>query len=794
MAGETNDTPITTPSDQLSTSNPSGSTTGNTTVTGMPPDQQAQPQAQQPQAPQAPDQSQAPQAPQPGQQPQQAPAPTAQPAPPSRTQKFLSRAREISDEMAGGDPYKTQIDPNTGETTRTRQPLNPRAISMAIIFEALQGGLAGAGAHGPDAVGQAAQAGLKQGQQIADQRQEAQAKQDQEAQTDLRNRQQVVTNLLQTRLLAQSVGKQSMEQAQQSVAAWADRWKQHQEEPSSILGRDMSHESAITMLNKQPMGTAEIEITGVHPRTDEKGNLVYQNLNGQPVSEDTPGAYVAPDFDYAVVKANAKVRPVGPDGKLDAEHALAQKRNYTQYTGNADGTFPQDFTVDKMTDNAMLMQSRTASAVQKLVDTQRAAAHLPPLNIDDDLAQNSNVRNGLNAYMAALNTPGANYTDAYNAVLNAQGGKFANAAGTIQNWFGGKDHVATLNAGISAQDFNTAVKADPSILADPKNLQKALSSGDPVIKAAGVAQQKQNDQEAVHQETLKANAAASAHVWSEDAIADHKAKLALNGASPESAELLAQPATRNADGVLMHQAYFDSLPAKVKDQVRDIAYGDDAAPTTRTKESDAKNAMIHAAFPGFQASRFHTWQAVQKSATSGKLAEGFKNLNTAMDHAAELYDSSTALATLPLVSGIAGGLGNDAANKYHLAGIGFSEELGKAVKNGVLTQPQSDEMQNAIIGHNPLSARSKIRAALPLIKARIDEQQHIMDQANPVGVSPIQVFSKQAKDNYERLSGESGASPSTHPVTPASASQYSATTKDGKMGYIQGKGWITIPQ
>lgn len=79
---------------------------------------------------------------------------------------------------------KTTIDVNTGETTKTPVPRSRADIGMAIALEAISGGLAGLQGKGPNRFGQAAAAGLQQGQQIEAQRKAEDQQQAQEASAD----------------------------------------------------------------------------------------------------------------------------------------------------------------------------------------------------------------------------------------------------------------------------------------------------------------------------------------------------------------------------------------------------------------------------------------------------------------------------------------------------------------------------------------------------------------------------------------------------------------------------------
>ena len=92
--------------------------------------------------------------------------------------------RNVAQALAGGPSYRTSVDPNTGQVTRTQVPLSKGDVAMALAFTALSGGLAGLGQRGPNAVGLAGAAGLAQGQQLAQQRQQSSQQQTEDAKAD----------------------------------------------------------------------------------------------------------------------------------------------------------------------------------------------------------------------------------------------------------------------------------------------------------------------------------------------------------------------------------------------------------------------------------------------------------------------------------------------------------------------------------------------------------------------------------------------------------------------------------
>jgi hypothetical protein len=98
--------------------------------------------------------------------------------------RHASILHDIAQTLAGGPRYRTIIDPQTGATTRTPIPLDRKDIGMAIAMSALQGGLSGLQAKGPNHDAQAAALGFNA---TAQARQQADEKQDAQAQADYAN-------------------------------------------------------------------------------------------------------------------------------------------------------------------------------------------------------------------------------------------------------------------------------------------------------------------------------------------------------------------------------------------------------------------------------------------------------------------------------------------------------------------------------------------------------------------------------------------------------------------------------
>lgn len=800
---------------QYQVSDPSQTTTGDTSITGIAPtpDGQMPPQtpAAQPAAsaapapnPNAPDASSPNPGPQGGQQanPQnknQNPAPPQAPPQQSATQKFLSRAREISNELVP-TPYTTKIDPTTGETTRTPHPLNARALSLSLVLEAIQGGASGAGKTGPGATGQAAEAGLKQGEQIADNRQQAQAQSDQQSQTDLRNRQQVITNLLQTRQLAQTLGRQSLEEAQKSVAADSAEWQAHQEDQSSIINQGMSHDDAYAALAKLPPGTAQVLITAARPRVDPKtGKPVYQLPNGQPVDQDTPGAYQAPDFTYAVVKPTAKHSITDNDGNLTPEVKDNVKYGFQQIPAGADGKYPANYQVDGKAYQAGTRGTQIAKALNVEINKARAAVGLDPIDISKDTASDSTVRNGMMVYNGVLKSSNGDHQKAYDAV--AANPQTAGAAGTIQNWFGGKEAVAHLDNMAQQQAYDSSVQNGDHPLVTRDDAQRAEASHVPAVQAAGKARLAAINKEDNEELSKRAYATAGAEVWKESEVAKVKARLAQQGGADN-------PYFNEAPDVKtgMKENYLNSL--QDGQLVREVIKGT-ANVNLRTKAGVALATEAANATNGrWDGTKYEGYQKLRNS-VAGKQGDYFASGSTALDHLNAAYQSADRLSAVPLVGALSrkgwfGTGAQDNAKRFDTDRKTASVEVGKAVEGGVLTNEDKKAWDAKVDSWGPQEFKSAARAMSDLIYERMQEKRDQLRQLAPAGiVTGLHGMTQRGVSSYNAMTGKgikyedqelnNDSSPSSQLANPTQPS-FTAKTKDGKYGQTADGTWHQITQ
>ena len=663
--------------------------------------------------------------------------------------RIIQSARDVSAALMP-TPYKTTIDAD-GNTVRTPQPLHARAFGIALAMEALQGGLAGAGERGTNATGQAAVAGMAQGEKIAAARQAAQAASDEQAQTDLKTKQQVTINGMQTRLLAQTIGRGNMEDAQQQVKMDSADWSEHQEDPQSIKGQGLDKSDALAMYNKLGPGNAQILITGTKPRLDADGNEVWQK-DGKVVPEGTPGAYKAPDLVYAVVTPTAKVTAVDNDGKLLPDYARPVAQGFASIATGSDGKLPAGYKIDGKSAQAAKRSSQTAVAMQADANRVRAAEGLAPLSdadFDKDLASGSDVRNGQNIYNSVL-AAGHTHQQAMDAVAASP---YKSAAGVINSWYGGKDKTDQYDAHAADLDYdNSVLHGKPIVTRD--DAQRAVASSNPQVVAKGKAAQKAMDVEDARQAGIKQAAVSGAEVAAQERLAKFKSDLTgAGGADNPYFNETPNPQTGIRDN------YVASL--KDGDLVRNIIAGDKEPPNLRTKEGRALAAEVSQATGGhYDDTRYAAYKRLRTDMSpGGKVGQSLTAANTAMDHLAAATDHATRVSTLPIVGalggkGVFGKANQDAYNAFVLDRSVAASELGKAVEGKVLTQGEADEWHQKLMSWTPTEFRSKAVPLANLLRQRMHETQARAVEGSPAGsVTGLHVATQSGIDSYNRITG-----------------------------------------
>lgn len=168
----------------------------------------------------------------------------------------------IAEALAGGPRFDVKINPNTGETERTRLPMSTGQILGAIALEAVSGSAAGLSVkNGPGNLGRAAGAGF---QQVAQQEQQAKQEQLNQATTDYARHAQILETNMRMWQNAQTVGRQDLQEHKDYVGQFADLANRVQTEFPGIVKARVP-ESQLSQYHVTKDGAIPV---GVAPRPD----------------------------------------------------------------------------------------------------------------------------------------------------------------------------------------------------------------------------------------------------------------------------------------------------------------------------------------------------------------------------------------------------------------------------------------------------------------------------------------------------------------------------------------------
>jgi hypothetical protein len=290
--------------DQVISSNNSTDASPPTITQGTQP-QAGQPQAGQPQAGQPQPQNGQPQ-PQGNQSAQSAPA---QQAPPNPAAHQASWIADTARRLAGEPDYKTTYDPQTNTVTREKVQPSGKNIAMALVLHALQGSLASGANHGPNAVGESAVTGLKQGESIAQKTRQQEQDEQKRADDQLQLHSATIQNNFRMRQMAVSMADHDMEWNQKQVDSFQPLLKRLQDAGAIIPGTEQGLSEDEITKRMQTDGHAFAKQNGIPVGTevvrDPKTGAVVKDEDGVPKVQ----------MKYALFDPNYKITM--PDGMQD---------------------------------------------------------------------------------------------------------------------------------------------------------------------------------------------------------------------------------------------------------------------------------------------------------------------------------------------------------------------------------------------------------------------------------------------------------------------------------------------
>jgi hypothetical protein len=143
-------------------------------------------------------------------------------------------------------------------------------------------------------------------------------------------------------------------------------------------------------------------------------------------------------------------------------------------------------------------------------------------------------------------------------------------------------------------------------------------------------------------------------------------------------------------------------------------------------------------------------------------------LNTALEHLQAYGDNANSyLSTIPGVSGIARGLGNDKANAFETDRTALASELAKAYKGGEATEGEIKVWEDRLNGNTPQQVQAKVLAAAKLLYSKLDSYNHQWSiSAAPGTQPPMQIVSPEAADAYTHITGQKLSQPTNQATVP----------------------------
>jgi hypothetical protein len=309
----------------------------------------------------------------------------------------------------------------------------------------------------------------------------------------------------------------------------------------------------------------------------------------------------------------------------------------------------------------------------------------------------------------------------------------------------------TLSAAI---DRAKAVVANPNASrADILGAGQGLTNALQVNKAVVASRKEQAD--AASAENTAANAPAKSQA--DIALAKARTGAATTSTQKTASELKAlQTGNSNLSG----PEYLKSLPASRASNVQ--AFGEGRAQVnSRSFATPAGQALlsdITAAYPDYDQSKAVTWDKTRNEYTgSGATAKKAVSYNTALEHMQDLYNNSTKE-----------GLYLPASKAYsdRSVALGYvSNEVGNAIKNGVMSKDEGAQILDSLKGWTPSTAKERVAETARLLYDKIEEYQtKFADAAPSSAVKVPTLISPKAQSAYNFVEGinQTPAAPNTH--------------------------------
>ena len=242
------------------------------------------------------------------------------PQPDKPPSKFLGALMTSAKYLSGlNNATTSKYNPVTGAVETTAAHPSMGQILATLAIHAVQGIAAGAGAHGPNAIGEAAQAGLEQGEKSSQQVLAANATSLKNADEERTSQLQSVEANMRMLQLQQSMARQDEEQFQNLEKLHAPMIQSIKDQnpddvPVEHVTEDMVHSPSFH--KNYPITEFYPLVDGYIAQTDGNGNQEYKDIHGNISTEQTPGSRKAWQATYAMIKRTAPMSMKDGDGDL----------------------------------------------------------------------------------------------------------------------------------------------------------------------------------------------------------------------------------------------------------------------------------------------------------------------------------------------------------------------------------------------------------------------------------------------------------------------------------------------
>lgn len=643
----------------------------------------------------------------------------------------------IAEALAGGPRYSTTIDPNTGDTVRTKIPLRRSDIGMAIALEAISGALGGLVQTGPNATAKAAAVGFQQGQA---RQQQIQQQQEQQAQQDASNKA--------TALVRQA---QAFEANSRTILNSATSERQSLDSMKDYIGLNAS-----LLQSYQDAGAVQESHVSQDSLQAGLASNKYSALTQIAVPDGVTTINGRPELTYSVVENPNAKSPLSPaqaqmygDAGIQGWLAFAGGKTKVPQGYEVPGTMIADANNKLAAIN--LMKTDFASvedALSKSPDkaNRELAAGIPSIhNLLVDKDNGPALQSALLKFQRYVSHSDWHGMDLYESLqqmaapskLDPNTKQYvpnpdSRFASTIADALGGGDpqkgwailkayHAETTPPQITNENQATAVLSDPNSSSKAKVQARNFLSISQQQKAA-------------------------------TARADAQAKKAAEGTGSGTPSQFATEQPVNG----VRQNYLNSLPAEHRSLVQSIGQGlvDPAGRLLYRKDGQQIMQEVTTAYPGYDFSRAPEYAATRKAFTSGKTADAINALNTAMGHMLTMYQNASLGGSLPVIGGVERAAGNQPAINLANAKTALVDELGKAYKAGALTDQDVKSWKARIDAWSPAEIKGNAVSFVQLLDSKLSSYEQQWKNGSPPGaVAPIQILSPEARNAYQLITG-----------------------------------------